>query len=336
MTQQSLREIWRQYRRTELPWTPSPEARSSASQRPERHLLTVGMGQPYDEAARRLARQAAATGWFDVVHIIDGRKDSIGAARVLTELESVRRQYPKGAGLWAWKPALLRLVMARAPVNAHVYYIDAGCELSPLASARFAHLDALLAERSALLFQLPFLEDEWTKSSLLNRFPSARGTRQIQATWLGLRNDATGSKLVARWDDCCREQDFAWLKDPPPPSEQTGTGHRHDQSILSCVVKEEFSQLACAPWEDFFAPWMYHRNSEVLLAPVHALRARDGRSALDPLVRASTLAACVRAQAGNCLLIDQLRRELKRTHHFIRDEMIFMRGRLTEAATPRT
>jgi hypothetical protein len=333
--QRSLREIWRQYRRTELPWTPSPECRTIASQRPERHLLTVGIGQPYDEAARRLARQAAAAGWFDVVHVIDGRNDSIGAANVLAELDSVRREYAKGAGLWAWKPALLRRAMAQAPRNAHVYYIDAGCEISPLASARFNQLDALLAERSALLFQLPFLEDEWTKKSLLTRFPSARGTRQIQATWLGLRNDATGAKLVSRWDDCCRENDFTWLKDPLGP-ELTGTGHRHDQSILSCVVKEEFSQLAYNPWEDFFAPWMYHRNSEVLLAPVHALRTRDGGSALDPLVQASTLIACVRAHARHRMFLDLLRRVFKRMHHFIRDELILMRGWLSEAAAPRT
>lgn len=327
MSGSPLRQVWREYRRTKLP-AYSPQGVNSVllhvAEHPQRHLITVGIGRPYDDAARRLTRQARATGWFDVIYLVDGQEDELGAASVLAGLDPLRHEYPKGAGLWAWKPALLRLAMAKAPANAHVYYIDAGCEISPLAGARFAHLDALLAQRSALLFHLPHFEDEWTKPQLLERFPAARGSQQIQATWLGLRNDRVGNALVARWDEMCREESFIWLKDPTPCRLQPGREHRHDQSILSCIVKAEFSQLIAEPWEDFFAPWLYHRDSEVLLAPVHAFRTRDGGSTLDPIVRVSSPAACLQAALGHHSQAQCLRRMCLRLINVLRDEIVIL------------
>lgn len=333
MSSHPLREIWRKYRRTDLPSAPPPGLPSypNATERPERHLVTVGIGKPYDDAARRLARQARATGWFDIIHVVDGCDDTLCAAPLLAALEPLKLQHPKGAGLWAWKPALLRKAMATAPENAHVYYIDAGCELSILGGARFEQLDALLSQRSALLFHLPFLEDEWTKPALLTRFPVARGSAQIQATWLGLRKDIIGEALVARWDERCREQDFTWLKDPTSDHLRPVQEHRHDQSVLSCIVKAEFPQLVSEPWEDFFAPWMYHQDSEVLLAPVHALRIRDGGSVLDPLVQASNLWDCLQARAGHPSPVQGLRRVAQRLRHALRDEVIILLDYLKRA-----
>lgn len=296
-----------------------------------RHLLTVGVGHPYNQAARRLSQQAQATGWFDVIHIVDGNENTIDAGGVLTALEPLIRQYPKGAGLWAWKPALLRLAMDAAPEHAHVYYIDAGCELSPLASDRFEQLDAELEANSALLFHLPFQEDEWTKSALLEKFPSACGSAQIQATWLGFRKDATGKALLARWDECCREQNFAWLKDPVSDTIPQKQQHRHDQSVLSCIVKAEFPQLNINPWEDFFAPWMYYKNSKVLLAPVHALRSRDDRSILNPLLRASSLDSCIRDSTEYPGLAQRMRQVWQRLRSRLRDELIILRDHQKKA-----
>ena len=147
----------------------------------------------------------------------------------------------------------------------------------------------MVAERGCLFFTLPFIESDWTKLDVLARFDVAvRPTPQVQATWFGLANVEKTRALMSRWWQECSKEGFRALLDDP-----TGmTEHRHDQSVLSCLVKTSELRTATLPWEDLYSPWLYVRNSWVLLEPIHALRRARRPSAIDPLVSRSSLTRC--------------------------------------------
>ncbi len=291
--------------------------------RPERYLITAGLGgSRYADAANRLASQARATGWFDLIFTVDGQTDVLGSIALLEEIAPLAKKYPKGAGLWAWKPALVLRAMQLAPLNTHIYYIDAGCEISPLGVKRFEQLDEYLFDRSALLFHLPFLENEWTKPEMLECFPAANGTTQIQATWFGLKNDAIGRNIAEFWYEYSRVNEFQFLKDPPAEKLYPAKEHRHDQSLLSCIIKTHFKNITILPWEDVFAPWLYHRYSEILFAPVHALRNRSGISILNPIIKNSANATFVNKYERRLYLAIRI---FKRILILMADEIRFFR-----------
>jgi hypothetical protein len=283
----SHRQILRAYRRT-APVVAFPADGTWSSQR--RYLLTVGFGASYGGAVERLKGQAERSGWFD------GGICAVRAGQVppwmeeyLRLSESLRSTHPTGYGLWSWKPYAVMQMLRRIEEGAHLYYLDAGSEISRLGTGRMKQLDADVASRGCGFFELPFVERDWTKPSLLQRYAGTQGSRQVQATWFAVRNCATTRRLIEAWWDLCHEADFDALKDEP------GFRHRHDQSVLSCLVHSTARDAIIGPWEDVFARWLYVPDSWVLLEPVHALRIRDSRTLIDPLVGSSTLSGCRRS-----------------------------------------
>ncbi|MGS0755705.1 hypothetical protein ACVBEH_14120 [Roseateles sp. GG27B] len=215
-------------------------------------------------------------------------------------------------------------VLATLPEGTHLYYIDSGCEISPLGSDRFNQLDSLLEKQQGLFFKIPFLERNFSKPSLLAEFSAVSDTWQIQATWFGIQATAKGRDLIDQWLKLCWDSDFARLRaDPATPN----SPHRHDQSILSCLLKSCYSDLKILPWEDFFAPWLYHKDSEILLAPIHAMRSRGEHSSLNLLIAQSTKSACERSRHKGSVVrfIQELPLRIKSN---IQDELVILINRL--------
>jgi hypothetical protein len=260
-----------------------------------RYLLTAAFGEPrFREAAMRLAEQARMTGWFHQVLVFTEDSPEPWFQDFLEKTADFRRSHPKAFGLWSWKPFCVANVLSRIEEGAHLYYVDAGCELSILGEGRMRRIDHDISQSGFAFFQLPFIEKYWTKPDLLEKFDESIGdTPQIQATWFGISNTASGRNLSGQWWNACSDLDFWALKDAPAvPGENEKTQHRYDQSVLSCIVKSFRPDVPLKPWEDVFVPWLYTRNSWVLLEPVHALRQRGPKSLLDRLVRHSSLQEC--------------------------------------------
>ena len=219
---------------------------------------------------------------------------------------------------------LVKNVLASLPEGAHLYYIDSGCEISPLGEERFNQLDQILDQQAGLFFQIPFVEKEFSKPSLLAEFPTLADTLQVQATWFGIQVSAQGRALIDEWLTLCWEWDFARLKnDAAAPA----SAHRQDQSVLSCLLKSRYRELSLFPWEDFFAPWLYCKNSEILLAPIHALRTRGDRSSLASLVSRSTKLACEASKRQGPVI--RFARELPlRLKCLAKDELVILLNRL--------
>jgi hypothetical protein len=316
----SRRQVLDIYRRRE---PVSPPATKSSWSSGRRYLLTAGMGAGYHGAVRRLVRQARGCGWFSDVFSVTDNEDRPAVREYLAATADLRSANCPGFGYWSWKPFFVLRALERIEEGAHLYYLDAGCELSPLGTARMQVLDGILADHGGLFFELPFLERDWTKPSLLARYRDVRGdTRQIQATWFGIRNSSTTRELLREWWNACSQDDFRALRDEP------GARHRHDQSVLSCLVKQRREAVSVTQWEDVFVPWLYVRDSWVLLEPVHALRQRGAGSLLDPLSARSDATACernlARASAGF-----KARVSAKHAYHGVRDAMSVLGYRLT-------
>lgn len=272
--------------------------RPAIAPRPDtpRHLITFHSGFPYSLAAERLERQARATGWFtgiDVFH--PGVNHPAMLAFVADHGEFVRRN-SRGYGYWRWKPLLVKAMLESLPEGAHLYYVDAGCELSRFGSVRFAALDHELAARGVLCFTTEFLDAGWCKREAVEAVFGAwnetvMSSRQIQGTWFGLRNVASVRDCIAEWSALAIQGEL--ITDSYDPSRQHPEflEHRHDQALWSLVLKKNGIQPL--PQEDCFEKWLYVRNSWVLLVPVHGLRSRGGRSWINAIVAASTEKSCL-------------------------------------------
>ena len=249
-------------------------------------LVTCGFGhQNFQEAAQRLARQASALQVFTTIHAFTDLDQVPGLPPELNaQLREYARQHPKGWGHWSWKPAVMNAIMADLPEGAEVYYLDAGCEISPLGRAHFNFLRQHLIKNSTLFFDIPFAEKHWTHPAVLAHFKRPEGdpSGQIQASGFGLHNTAGNRQLMQRWFDACQHQQGALLL----PSSNLSRGphlidHRYDQSLLSCLIKSSRPDIIPLPQQDKFSEALYYRRSPVLRMSVHTLRQRNGSSRLE-------------------------------------------------------
>ncbi|MDI9330763.1 MAG: hypothetical protein QM527_05535 [Alphaproteobacteria bacterium] len=246
-------------------------------------LVTCGFGGVrYQEAAQRLARQAQALNTFTDIRVYTDLAQVPNLSTALAgTLQQWAARHPRGWGLWAWKPVVLGCVMQTLPEGAEVFYMDAGCEISPLGGPWFTALRQHLWRHGCLFFHMPFLERNWTHPMVLRHFhrPPDDGGGQIQATWFGLLNTATNRLWVQQWQQACLLDDGRLLA--PQGAEPTPHlwDHRHDQSVLSCLVKQQ--GWPTLPHQDFFTQGLYYPHSPVLRVPVHALRQAGQDSQLD-------------------------------------------------------
>jgi hypothetical protein len=320
MSSKSVREALREYRRTRLPNSFEPKADWSSRRR---YLVTAGFRPRFRQAALRLKEQAGATGWFSDVFCVTDESPERWIQEFLSNTLEFRQRYPATFGLWYWKPFIVMKSLSWIEEDSHIYYVDAGCELSAFGEGRFKAIDFHVHVNDCIFFSTPFLEGSWTKPELIARFGGdvIASTPQVQATWFGLSNVRRMRDLVATWWHECMEADFRNLK---PAEENAGNAsirHRYDQSVLSCVVKTCVPSIPLLPWEDFYVPWLYVRNSWVLLEPVHAVRRISSVSLVGKLVKKSSLEKCEQnRQDGRAW---QIRLIPCRIYHLLRDERVF-------------
>jgi len=272
---------------------------------PPVHLLTYGGGRDeYRSAAMQLSADAADTGWFQSITCVTDLQDS-ELTQALHEVHGkfIQRN-PRGNGYWIWKPFLSLELLKNLPKGHILAYLDSGCELSIIGHSIWNHFVRQAAQHGSLFFSLPYIEAEWTKQETL----SAMGlsgehleSMQIQATWFMLRVDDESLELLGRWHEFCQKDDYALLIDTRNATIQSPMfhEHRHDQSILSILVKQR--NIRTFPWLDRFAPWLYIKNSWTLLYPVHTTRATKDRKIAKLAIRSNTLACAANATTPSFL-----------------------------------
>ena len=186
----------------------------------------------------------------------------------------------------------------------------------------YGSLDCQESIDSILCFEIPFLEHQWSNPSLINEFPNIKETNQVQATWFAVKNNKVGAALIKKWNMLCQEDNFKRLKETGSPNSHQFREHRHDQSVFSCVIKSSLEHVCVLPWEDMYQPWLYDKNSTILLAPVHSLRNASDVSILNALVSKSSLGLINAELLNGPSQAKKLKRQLKRIRFLCTERLV--------------
>jgi len=250
------------------------------------HLITFGGGgRRYRAAARRVVRQSR--GFPEIVTATAFGPEDLDAGYHALFPDFATR-YPRGFGLWSWKPYLIHHAFQNLTDGEILFYADAGCELNPAATERFNDYIDWIDQHGALLFQMGLKNRTYTKSDprlIPNDAFLDRG--QYAATIIFLRKTPEMTAFLDEWLALCAENDGELLKDVDPATQREGfVDHRHDQSVLNAVAYKH--HLPALPDETVVAgPFGLKLRSyarEVIKFPVHSMRNRGGIASM-PLIK---------------------------------------------------
>lgn len=199
-------------------------------------LITFGAGgRNYIGSAERVAKYARQFPQIDqAIAYTDADLDE-GYAALFPDFPT---RYPRGFGLWSWKPYLIAREFARLSDGDILIYADGGCELNAAAQSRFQDYLEWTQDHGALLFQVPHQNKHFTKADPRLLPDAAFGDcGQIAATILMLHKTARTTAFVNQWLEMCSENDGELLKDVDPSTQSPDfVDHRHDQSVLNAAA----------------------------------------------------------------------------------------------------
>jgi hypothetical protein len=224
-------------------------------------LITFGDGNlHWKQASRRVAKNAMNTGYFTKAKFF-GLND---LKHVLSSNDMHFCGTERGYGYWLWKPAAL-LLFARKNKNLDlIMYVDSGTILNLNEQTHNVFNEYLeMAHNNGLFaFTTNHLEKNWTKRDLLLMFPDEYGeSNQFLATNV-IGKPAKIIELCTRWLEIGRLENYHYIDDSPSNSANSlgFIEHRHDQSILSLLLKER-QIVGPDQSETFFSDWMREGSS---------------------------------------------------------------------------
>jgi hypothetical protein len=153
---------------------------------------------------------------------------------------------PKGAGYWFWKAPLLLHHLDLAEEGDFVVYADAdlrdhGSWLTDLVQ------EMITFNTSLALYQVEYLERKYTKRDVYEYYchkdPSTDQSLQYAGGWLVVRKTPGIMAFVKQWQEGV--SNYTLLDDSPSqlPNIPEFVYHLHDQSILSTMLKCQYTQI---------------------------------------------------------------------------------------------
>lgn len=230
------------------------------------------------QGLKRIERQVIETDIFDQTFCFSNKTKNKIIKDLLSQHEDfISENYDTGFGCWVWKPFLCQRILSELQPNDILVYADSGTEILKESKNELEFFINKVKKNGSLFYAMPFKEKFWTKNIVLTSkyflsMNNLKNTNQIQATFFILRNDNITKSLVKKWYELCVENDYLFLKDPNRQNEiQAGfKDHRHDQSVLSCMVKK--MNLNIYPWDLHIDKSFYFQNSPVLKLAFHPAR----------------------------------------------------------------
>lgn len=212
----------------------------------------------YHNAAGRLCNQTKTLNFFDGVTgytDIDLKNDK--------EFWDLHGDFitknKRGYGFWIWKPYLVQKNMNEIKDGDYLIYADAGCEMNANGLKRLNEYIGMLdddeEQYGILSFQLTFPEYKYTKQELLhylNCDEDLKNDNQFIATVVILKKTKHSVSVINKWYEiACNYDLISDIKHMEQDSRFVD--HRHDQSILSVLVKK-YGSIKLSD-ETFFMNW---------------------------------------------------------------------------------
>ena len=234
-------------------------------------FLTFGDAS-FERSLQRIEREAAASGFFDVVEI--KRPRDLGRTFWRKHGRFVRGNR-RGYGYWIWKPWLILEALRACRAGEMLVYADAGSTINAAARRRFDDYCGALEQSplGVVGFQMGALQERrFTKGDAFEALDAwhLRDTGQAIATMILWRACPGSIRLAEEWLALC--ETYALISDAPSaaPNDPTFIEHRHDQSLFSLLSKQHGATLIDD--ETYFSNW-----ASALGSPFWATRFRDPR-----------------------------------------------------------
>ena len=205
-------------------------------------FLSVGAGNiDFEEAAERLVRQALSSKSFSKGRAILTKELNELIPELSTRIFNSGGIATQGYGYYSWKSRVAKIALEGGFGHVDgVALVDAGCEFY-ISSSSLRTLDGYFkqaAEQGVAAFTISTPESRFTKRRLFDYFPSHPiddESPQFQSGILfihGLR----GLQIVNDWDEIVWK-DVQNVDDSVGLEKSDFYAHRHDQSVLSLVLK---------------------------------------------------------------------------------------------------
>lgn len=156
----------------------------------------------------------------------------------------------RGYGYWCWKPALINFILKNEMSNGDLLlYCDAGCDLNPKNREKLIEYFELTRKNDILVSQFEngkYCDFYWSKADSIKLFEDKISKvkleqGQIQGGILFLVANQYTRMIINSWESLLSESNVHYFDDSSSilPNHTGFLEHRHDQSILSLLLKSE-------------------------------------------------------------------------------------------------
>lgn len=228
-------------------------------------IITFGSSKRWRGATKRLARQSRKFG-FDFYGFDEFTLETF-VPGLMSEHAGFIQDSKRGFGYWFWKSHLVHHAVATLEDYQGVIYLDSGCELNfnAVSFQRMSEFIATAEQFGALFFQLPYVESQFVKQAVLDHLQpksSDLESGQIEATIFFLVRSKGSLQLCEKWKELSCLESHGLINDSNLVGLSNFVDHRHDQSLLSLLVKE-LSWPAVQPSEFFQGPFWWRSGKSI-------------------------------------------------------------------------
>lgn len=242
-------------------------------------LLTFGDGsKSWRDAAKRLKREAAASNYFDFVEVFDLERMYATFPEFKLRHRNFIEDNSRGLGYWIWKPYLISALLDDMRWDFDLLvYLDAGCSINSKTTSsqvRFREYCEIALRAGGLFFAMNDQIDRvWNKKATITALGADKAqfldSKQVLGGISFFTRSESSITLAKDWLRFCVLENYRLVDDSPSsePEDEVFRSHRHDQAILSLLVKK--LDLTAIPDETYFPnSW----NSTGLNFPIWATR----------------------------------------------------------------
>jgi len=223
-------------------------------------VVTFGDGAfHWKQAAKRFVKDAHKSKIFSDIE----KYELQDLSNILTTEELAFCKSNRGLGFWLWKPATMLSFARRTESDDLLIYCDAGTilNINEKSIQRLNQYLHLAFSQGIFAFETNHLELNWTKRDLLERFPKEYWFNdQFLASPL-IGKPKSIIELCTDWLEIAREQNHHFIDDSPSIASNpiNFIEHRHDQSILSLLLKKR-GVVGVSQNETLFGNWLKDGN----------------------------------------------------------------------------
>lgn len=202
------------------------------------HYFDNGEKKWSSSAGTRIAREAATlknadgTPCFDMIKSYT--KKDLNEKWVAAH--SAHFAEKRGAGLWAWKPQVIRMTLDAMNDGDELLYCDTGCELRGSVEPIFQ----ILQQQDVIAFELDIhYEYQWTKGDAfvaMKAYEHAQTKQRVGGISL-FRKSALAYRVLDLWQAYCDQLQLVSPSSSKAPNLPGFREHRHDQSGWSLATK---------------------------------------------------------------------------------------------------